>query len=296
MLAGLSSVDLGDDTISGLDQSPDDEDVVIPSLNFEIAYTFEGMGTQLYLGNQIADHLSFDLDTTLETHFGVRQDVGELGVVGFSYAASALPTDVWKDPYLVGDDRGDTERTSNGIHFDWDGIFGSPVAFAWSAREIEIDDERSGQDGGLGLTGDEYRLLRRTGNVNRIDLTYDWKINERHSLVPGIGYIDYDLDGGAMKEDGAILQLQHRYQRDQWRLVTKIYYEDLESDETNPIYGKEREVETIGGSITAFYKRPFGWQNWTANAGIVYYEGDANIDFYDSSFGLISIGMLYRFD
>src|SRR5210317_1027125 len=70
MLAEIASIDLGDDTVSGLDQSPDDEDVVLPALGFEVAYTFADMGTQLYLGNQLADHLSFDLDTTLETHAG----------------------------------------------------------------------------------------------------------------------------------------------------------------------------------------------------------------------------------
>jgi hypothetical protein len=296
MLAGISSVDLGDEQVSGLDQSPDDEDIVLPALQFEIAYTFNGMGTQLYLSNQVDDHLNFDLDTTLETHLGARQDVGEIGVVDFSLAASAIPTDVWKDPYLVNEDRGDTERTSNGIHIVWDSIFGSPFKFAWSSREIEIDDERSGEAGNLGLTSREQLSLRRTGDFDRVDLNYSWKINDRHTLVPGIGYLDYDLDGAAMAEDGLVVQLKHSYEKNRWRVVSKVFYEDLESDEVNPIYGKERELETIGGIMTVFYTKPLGLKDWTANAGVAYYDGDSNIDFYDSSFGLVSIGMLYRFD
>ena len=296
MLDGIASIDLGDDRISSLDESPGSEDIVMPQFQFELAYTLAQTRTQLYAGNQVADHLSFDLDTTLETHFGVRQEIADIGTVDFSYAASALPTDVWKDPYRVDEKRGDTERTSTGVHVAWDGIFATPLEFALSSMEIEIDDERSGRDGDLGLSAEEHRSLRRTGQVRRVDLGYDWKINERHRLVPGIGYLDFDLDGDAMAEDGPVLQLKYLYELNRWRFVSKVFYEDLESDTRNPIYSKKRDVETLGGSVTVFYSKPFGLQSWTANASASYYDGDSNIDFYDSTFGLVSVGMFYRFD
>lgn len=296
MIAAIGSIDLGDDTVSSLSSSPESEDIVLPHIQFEVAYTLGDSLTQFYLGNQQVDEVSFDLDTTLETHLGIRQHIDGIGRIDLSVAASTLPTDVWKDPYVVGENRGDTERTNTGIHLGWDEIFGTRLEFAWSAAEIEIDDERSGEDAALGLSGAQQRLLRRKGNVNRIELGYDWKINEHHRLVPEIGYLDYDLDGDAMAEDGATLKLSYLYTRDQWRFVSKVFYEDLESDTVNPIYGKKRQVETLGGSVTAFYVRPFGLQGWTANASASYYEGDSNINFYDSSFGLVSIGMLYRFD
>jgi hypothetical protein len=296
MLAGIGSIDLGDDTISSLDESAGSEDIVMPLVQFEAAYTLADTRTQFYLGNQVADYLSFDLDTTLETHAGVRQHIPGVGTVDFSYAASALPTDVWKDPYLVDESRGDTERTSKGIHIAWDEIFGTPVEFEYSSREIEIDDERSGEDAALGLTRAQERSLRRTGRINRLDLHYDWKLNDRHRLVPGIGYVDYDLDGDAMAEDGLILQMKYLYELNRWRFVSKVFYHDLESDELNPIYNDERQVETLGGSVTAFFANPFGLKRWTANASVSYYDGDSNIDFYDSNFGLVSVGMFYRFD
>ena len=56
------------------------------------------------------------------------------------------------------------------------------------------------------------------------------------------------------------------------------------------------QVETLGGSVTAFFSEPFGLKRWTANASASYYDGDSNIDFYDSTFGLVSVGMFYRFD
>jgi len=146
------------------------------------------------------------------------------------------------------------------------------------------------------LTDVEQRMLRREGQIYRYNLEYDWQISEHSRLVPGIGYLDYDLDGDAMAEDGLALQLKYYYTMNRWRFNTQLFYRDMESDETNPIYGDSRDVETLGAVFSAFYTEPFGLENWTANATASYTDGDSNIDFYDSSFALISVGMMYRFD
>jgi len=295
MLDGIGPADLGSEKISSLDESPGSEDFALPIVQFELGYTLAETRTQLYVGNQIADYLSFDLETTLETHLGVRQEITDIGTVDFSLAASILPTDVWKDPYLVDTKRGDTERTSSGLHIAWDNIFNTPLEFEWSSMEIEIDDEDSGA--GLDLSRSDQRLLRRTGNVRRLFLHYDWKINAHHRLVPAIGYLDFDFDGDAMAEDGAALEAKYLYEPPgRWRFVTSVFYHDLEADTRNPIYGKQRDLETLGGAITVFYSKPFGLERWTANASASYHDSDSSIDFYDATFGLVSVGMFYRFN
>lgn len=298
MIASILSIDLGDDKISSLDENPGSEDIAMPSFQFEAAYTLGDSQTQFYLGNQVADFVSFDLETSLQTHAGVRQQVEGVGIVDFSLAAASFPTDVWKDPYIVDTPRGDTERTGTGLQLVWSQIMGSPFEFEFSSMEIEIDDEDSGDSlaaDGL-LTADEQRLLRRTGQTYRYNLQYHWQINDRHQLVPGIGYLDYDLDGDAMAEDGLALQLKHYYSVGRWRLRSQLFYRDMESGDSNPIYNDSGDTETLGAVFTAFYAKPFGLENWTANATASYSEGDSNIDFYDSSFGLVSVGMLYQFD
>ena len=217
-----------------------------------------------------------------------------LTVVDISLAASSLPIDVWKDPYIAGSPRGDTERTTSGLHFAFDELFGSGFQLEWSATEIDLDDERSGE--GLGLDGADQRLLRRTGNVYRLDLSYDWKINQRNRIEPVLGWVDFDLDGDAMAEDGPALAVRHLYEIDRWYIVSQLYYQDLESDSRNPVFGKVRQLETLGASFTVFYSEPFGLDRWKATASLGYQEDDSNIDFYDSSFGLFSLGMFYRFD
>jgi hypothetical protein len=294
MIDGIASINLGNKRVSSLEDSPDSKDFVMPAVRFEVGYTMADTRTQFYAGNQVADYLSFDLETSLKTHLGVRQDIPDIGTVDFSLAVSSLPTDVWKDPYVVDANRGDTERTTMGIHIAWDRMFNTPLQLAFSSTEIEIDDERSGE--ALGLSKAQQRLLRRKGMVYRLDLNYDWEINERHRLAPAITYLDFNLDGDAMKEDGLGLQLKYLYHLNRWSIVSEVYYQDLEADTRNPIFTKERQMETLGASITTFYARPFGWDSWTANATLGYQDDDSNIDFYDASFGLVSVGMLYRFD
>lgn len=294
MIAGVSSIDMGKEVISSLEDGPESEDFGLPLVHFEVAYTFGENRTQLYLGNQEADALSFDLETTLRTHLGVRQEIPEITVLEISLSASSLPLDVWEDPYVVDIKRDNTERTASGVHFAFDQIFGTPLELSWSTSEIEIDDERSGE--GLGLSRAQQSSLSREGQVYNLDLSYDWKINERHRLAPVIGWVDEDLDGAAMAEDGLALVLKHLYERGQWLLVSTVFYQDLESDGHNPVFDEQGEKDILGGSFTAFYKKPFGLKDWMANATVGYQDEDSNIDFYDSTFGVVSVGMFYRFD
>jgi hypothetical protein len=94
-----------------------------------------------------------------------------------------------------------------------------------------------------------------------------------------------------MAEEGFGAELKHAYGADHWRLVTRVYYQRLEADTPNPIYGKRCEMDTLGGSITGFYPRPFGWDRWTANATVAVNDGDSNINFYDTGLWLVSAGM-----
>jgi hypothetical protein len=290
MLAGLSSIDLGDERIDGLDEDAGSEDIGFPVLQFALNYTLGETQTQFYLRNQPSPYVALDM----EVLGGIRQQVTGIGIVDVALSSSTVPTDVWKDPYLVGVDRGDTERTTAGLHIAWLNIMDSALSFEFSSKELEIDDEDSGES--LGLSGRDRGLLDLTGEVYRFHLEYAWQISEHQRLVPAVSWLDYDLDGGAMAEDGAALKLTHYYQHKRWRFVSGIEYRGLESDEDNPIYGDSADKDVLSLGVTAFYEQPFGLENWTANARVSWYDADSDIDFYDESLAAFSLGMLYRFD
>jgi hypothetical protein len=293
LLAGVLSQDLGSDRIDSLDDTPGSEDLALPLAQFEATYTLADSGTQFFATNRQSDFLSFDFVSTMYARGGIRQAIDSVGTFELALGGNTFPVDVWKDPYQLTAPRGDTERTSTGLSVGWDRIFGSGFEFRYEGRKIELDDERSGES--LPLDAAAQRALRREGNINRADLQYRWGIAEGHVLVSGLAYVDHDLDGDAMARDGLGLSLRHEYQSGRWRVVSGVAYAELESDDANPIYAEEAEFDSISLSLAVFYARPFGWDNWTANLSASYYDEDSNIDFYDNTFGMLGVGMLYRF-
>lgn len=289
-LAKFGSVDLGNKSIDTLTSSPDSETSGLPVLGLEIAYTFASTRTQIFFGNQLEDYIRFDF----AARAGVRQEIGNAGVIGVSFLQTPLATEMWEDPFVTGTNRTNTDRSSNGYRLIWDKIYGTGLELRYSAREVDIDKERSGED--LGLSAADRALLDRNGDRNRFSVQYTFNRDEnKHRITPAIAYIDQDLDGDAVAYDGLSFNVNYIYSVNRWKFVTNASYAALEYDEANPVYSKKADSNRYGLSFTAFYNKPFGWDGWLANAGVVWFEEDSDINFYDSSVNLASIGMLYLF-
>jgi hypothetical protein len=170
----------------------------------------------------------------------------------------------------------------------------TPLSVLVSSRDVEIDDEESGAS--VALAPDARRLLRRTGEVYRYYAEYAWQLGDRHTLVPAVGYLDYQLDGDAMAEDGLDLALEYRYRGARWQFSSSLYYRDLEAGADNPLFGDAGDRQVIGAALSAQYPEPFGWKRWTATARASWYDSDSDIDFYDESLGLFMLGATYRID
>ncbi|MEP1471018.1 MAG: DUF2860 family protein [Halieaceae bacterium] len=288
---GLGFVDLGDDTIDGLNDSPDRESSLLPVFNFEASYTFAESRTQIYVGNLLEDFVRFEMNAAI----GVRHEIGDAGILGANLLASSIPTEVWKDPFLVGEKRKETERESAGYRVQWSNIYDSGLEFRYTARDVEIDDERSGQS--LDLTEAERELLVRDGDHDRIDLRYEYTSSDkRHVFTPGLAYIDHDRDGDANSMEGFGLDLNYIYvYQPRLRFVVNAGYARLDADEANPIYGVKDDSTRLGLSLAAFYGNPFGLQGWVLNVSGAAFKDDHEIRFYDSTVRMLTVGMLRRF-
>lgn len=294
MLASIVSgkVNVGEKEIDNLSDSPNSsEGGAIPALSVELSYTFASTRTQVHLGNLLEDFLSFDTSTVL----GVRQDIGRAGLVGASYEQTAIDTQVWSDPYLTGAKRKDTDRTSDGFRVYWQQFMSSGLELRYTSKKIDIDDENSGQS--LALSDDQRGLLDRNGDTDRFDLFYEFSSDDRHHIVtPGLSYVDRDLDGNAMANDGGIASLNYIYEHDDhWRYVLNASYSDFDMKDDNPIYGIGDSYNGYGASGTVFYTEPFGLKHWAFNATVGWYEDDHDIDFYDTSVGVFTLGMFRKF-
>lgn len=288
-LATIGGTDVSDSRIDSLNSSPDSKSFgkIMPA--FELTYTLANSRTQFFGGTELEDFLTQDGALTA----GVRQGIGHLGNVRASLLAST-PVEVWEDPYLVNGKRKETDVTSGGVRLGWEHILETGLDITYTKRKIEIDDENSGD--ALGLSSAQKSLLNREGDENKLDVRYVWGPAKNHIVIPTVSYINRDLDGDAMAMDGYQLELNYAYTGfDHWEMVTNFSAGHLESDDTNPIYGKKADLDRYGVSFGATYKEPFGLKNWRARGVVNYGKENSNIDFYDTQIRSISLGMLYNF-
>ncbi|WP_052260699.1 DUF2860 domain-containing protein [Photobacterium gaetbulicola] len=289
-LAKFGSVDLSNNTLRSINTKPDSEESALPVIAAELAYTFANSRTQIFIGNQLEDYIRFDFSTLA----GIRQEIGKAGILGASFLYTPLATEVWADPFLTGIPRTKTDRSANGYRLIWDRMYGTGLELRYSYRDVDIDDERSGVS--LGLDNQEQALLNRNGDVHRftVQYTFTWD-SPRHRLVPSFSVIDHQSDGDAMAYDAYSLGANYIYSINRWRLVTNVYLSELSFDEVHPVYDRKIDSSQLGASFTAFYASPFGWKNWLASGTVAWFEDDSDVDFYDASVSLFSVGLLYRF-
>ena len=292
MVAKVLSFDLSDQKINNLNDEPDSQSTMLFSLPFKLAYTFQGGRTQVFLGTEVGDLLSFDTAQQL----AIKQDVGALGVMQAGLLFSGA-TRVWKDPYVTGQNRDDTDRKNMGAQFTWDKMFGSNLELEYSIRKIDVGSEKSGEF--LGLSNADQDRLDRNGVVHKVSAAYQFQLGEKHRLTPEIALSYDDLDGEAMANTGVDLKLNYTYLGDPITLVLNGSIGAAEYDKRNPIYGKTREDERYGASATVYYKNPWGWKLFGSEPMQFFVTGaysltDANIDFYTQEALLGMGGVAFR--
>jgi len=282
-LAEIVGIDLGNDKVFNYD-SPNETTIIIPTFNFNVGYTFANRKTRLSAGTAVESSIDFSTNTTI----ALRHDFDSLGSVELAgLLPSSLPVEVWKDPYLTGQKRSSTEKTSSGGRLTWDGIVGSNFELIASIRSIDIDDERSGQS--LGLIASEQKLLDREGDVTRVELGYTFNCGGGDFKVrPSVAYIDRDLDGDAMAQDGYELGIQLLYNAGNYVWLNRAAYQSLDGDEDNPIFHKANDADVYVLASEVRIPEPFGWDKWTTSVGVSWGENSADIDFNKSSVALFT--------
>ncbi|SCY61385.1 DUF2860 family protein [Desulfoluna spongiiphila] len=295
MIAGNSMGDTGDDTITSLTDSPDSESSATPVLNFEASYTFAETRTQIFAGNRLEDLVRYDLSTLV----GIRQELPRKSIVSIAYVFTSFPTEVWEDPYVINQKREKTDRTSDGLRLGYDKILGSKFEAEFTWRDVNLDDETSGQTQLISsgdITANEAKLLDRNGDVYVGKLSYPFVLREkRHVIVPTLDYTMYDLDGDAMSFDRYGLLLSYLFNTEKFNLITNLYLGLSEFDEENPIYDKTREDDVAGATFSAFWKKFLGVPKMSLVGTIAYYNSDSDIDFYDTTITMGTVSVLYRF-
>jgi len=118
----------------------------------------------------------------------VRQQFSDKSILELSMVSTPFlsPTQTWEDPYVVGVNRKETDRTSRGPRIEYDKILGTGFGVQYTQRKTEIDKERSGTTQ-LGLPADQAKLLEREGDTRRLVGYYRFPRIERNIFEIRVG-------------------------------------------------------------------------------------------------------------
>jgi hypothetical protein len=296
MVASIQGFDLSEEKIDSYNDSPDSETTGIVTLPFTLAYTFASSRTQVFFGTDLTDLIRFDMSQQL----GVKQGIGNFGVLQGGFLFSGMPAKVWKDPYLTGEDRDDTKRKSTGARLTWDRIFGSWFQVQYTYRNVDIDSEKSGNSIGS-LTSSDRKLLERDSDRSTVDIAYRFHFAKNHTLGPAFVYTHDDRDGKAMKNDAYDVMLTYAYfNRDNpFTFTGNAFIGQADYDKDNPIYDKKQDDDRYGIQGTLYWENPWKWSLFGSNPmnffiGGAYAKTDANIDFYDQEAIMGNVGVFFK--
>jgi hypothetical protein len=290
-LAEVVTIELSDTTIYNLD-SPKGTDIIVPQFEFNLGYTFNNEKTRAYLGSAVDNPLEFSSNTVLALRHDFDASVGNVEVAGIIPSVSQVK--VWENPYLTNQGRKDTDISTSGVRLIWDKILGSQFELKGSYRKIDIQRERSGEN--LGLSVQEQQLLDREGDHYDLELGYMINLgNGEHRIRPHVKYLKHDLDGKAMYQDGYGLGVRYTYDAGNFQWLNRVGFADLKGDDINPIFLKRNDSKTYLLASEVQYPDPFGWDKWTAKAGIQWGDEDADIDFNEGSVLMVSARMTRSF-
>jgi hypothetical protein len=228
---------------------------------------------------------------------GVKQGIGSFGILQAGFLFSGTPAKVWKDPYVVNQNRSDTKRKSTGFRLVWDRIFETDLQLQYTYRHIDISSEKSGDF--LGLTAGERDRLKRDGDNHALEILYRFTLAEKHRLTPAFIYTYDDRDGDAMKNSIYDFQFTYGYDSDPITLILNAFIGWADYDKKNPIYDKKQDNDRYGVNAQFYYVNPWGWGMLGSKpmrfyVSAAYVDIDSNINFYDEQGFITTVGVGWR--
>jgi hypothetical protein len=267
-----------DKRLDGLSTNADRFDRGIPLVLLDLRYTFAS-GRQLYLGTPIESGGRPGLS------LGAVVPVKDAGKLDMSVFAKPFEK-VWQDPYLVGERREDTDKTTYGAKLAYSDILGTRAKVSYSLANADVDDDD---------IGERFDTLERDGWLHEAQIAYAIPVGRGMSFVPGFEFSLGNLEGDANSYKGYEVKLGLRMFSSGYlfNLFAGIGRNDY--DNTHPIFGKTREdisysaFAVVSSSDLLGKKRLF----YSLIAG--YRHRDSNIGFLDADTFLGGLTLGYKF-
>jgi hypothetical protein len=261
-----------------------------------VAYTFAELRTQLFLGVRP----EAVVQGQFQVEAGVRHDLSD----GTSLRASAIPItpfeeETWEDPFVVDQNRKETDITSYGFKVAAENIRGSGIGLEYRWIQQKIDKEKSGtfliSQPSSPLTPEDLDELKRDSKSHRLSAEYSFELMPRMSLKPIVRYTREDAEGTANSFHALTTQLSFSYFGNQFQAFVNGIVKGEWYDDNHPVFDKTRRDFKLGLFAILGYKDPLGLKNFRVDWLTGFFMMNSNINFYESTNYITALGIAYSF-
>ncbi|MDN3613058.1 DUF2860 family protein [Vibrio gallaecicus] len=257
-----------------------------------LKYTFgDSLDKQLFLGTSRDDVIT----GTLAFEVGYRQQLTDGTVADVSFLPTLISGEVWDDPYAIDQKRKETDLSGNVVRMQLSKIMGSNFHIDMAAGESDVKNEQSGLKG-LGLADEKRALMKRERKYYYFKTRYQHMLNNGAGLLtPSLNVFSSDSEGDALSffSVGAEVSLAKRFNKH--GIALTVNADNREYDAVNPIFNKKREDKDLGIFLAYEYSGILGYKDWSVVSFIGARSTDSNIEYYDYSQYIASVGLDYKF-
>ncbi|MEZ9893926.1 DUF2860 family protein [Vibrio lentus] len=255
-------------------------------------YTFGALNhKQIFLGTSRDDIIT----GTLAFEVGYRHQLESGMVIDFSILPTLISGEVWDDPYAVDSKREETDLTGNVVRMQLSKMMGTNFNIDMAFGESDVKKENTGLKG-LDLTDEERALMTREREYFYLKSGYQYFLKDGSGiLTPSINVFSSNSEGNALSflSVGAEVNLAKRFGNH--GLAFTINAAKRDYDKENPIFNKTREDKDFGAFIAYEYANIFDAKNWSLVSLIGAKTTTSNIEYYQSSQYVVSVGVDYKF-
>lgn len=216
---------------------------------------------------------------------GSTYQAGDVGILNTAVFFTPFEK-AWKDPYVTGMDREETDTIKSGLRIGLNRIMGTGLRAQFVYLSDDVEDD---------VIGNLTPELARDGAVYSLNLNYSYYVSTNLELRPRVSIRKGEYDGEANSFIKYKMDLAARYTTGQWMIVPRLYYSYSDFDEIDPIFNQTRKNNSYGASLMTTYMAPFGWEKWSVTCLLAMSVGDSNIDFYDTEATTVGGVLTYHF-
>jgi len=276
------SPDGSKDQLTSLEQSAKTTTKVLPALLPELQYNFGAdHRSSWYLKMRPASEVAGFFAPTTGLSFPIA---GETTLdAGIFYLPLA---EVYKNPYLVGARRSETDVLSWGGYLVAEGIAGTPLRLQAALLTAEIDDDQLAR---------LFPSLARDGEVYELAVGYGFLQGQPLSFKPQLTFSKGELDGEASSFTKVKAELAGMYIAGRLFLMPSLYFSHRQHDGRDPVFDSTLKENGYGANLLLKYQGLMDSDNLGLLAIAGYGIGDASENFYDTESLVCGLGLSYKF-